>query len=725
MTAPIGAVVLYVLATLVHVPAPAFDEVRAAWRPSDRRLLDRHGEVIHETRVDPTRRRLGWTPLAEVSPALASAVVRSEDRSFFRHRGIDTRAVAAAAVAWLRRERPRGASTISMQVAALIDPDLRRRGGPRTFAQKWRQMKLAWALEARWSKAEILESYLNLVTFRGELQGVAAAAAGLFGKAPDALGDPEAAVMAALLRAPAAGVGPVVRRARALGESEAIEAAAFRALDGPAGRVPRIERAPHAAIRLLGTARGLPAGAMPMTVTSTLDARTQDEATASLRQQILAIRGERVNDGAVLVVDNASGDVLAYVGSSGELSTAAEVDGVTAQRQPGSALKPFLYGLAFARRVLTPASVLDDAPLDVPVEGGVYRPANYDDRYRGPVSARTALASSLNVPAVRTLGLLGGDAFVDHLRRAGFESIREAGDFYGPGLALGSADVTLWELVNAYRTLANGGTWTPLRLRAADAPTASGERRVYAPEIAFLVADVLADRESRSATFGLENALATPFWTAVKTGTSKDMRDNWCVGFSRRYTVGVWVGNFTGEPMQNVSGVTGAAPVWRELITWLHRATPSEPPRPPAALVARTVDFAHDAEPSRTEWFVRGTEPAVVAAAAVVQARIVAPVSGMIIAIDPDIPDAHQRVVFEAHVPDVSTRWALDGVDLGPASRAVLWKPTAGRHALALVDGEGSVRDRVSFVVRGVTDSRGGRDGLPKLPTLGAVAGNP
>ena len=223
------------------------------------------------------------------------------------------------------------------------------------------------------------------------------------------------------------------------------------------------------------------------------------------------------------------------------------------------------------------------------------------------MSVRTALASSLNVPAVRALDLVGEEAAVELLRRLGFDGLRESGDYYGPSMALGSADVSLWELVNAYRALARGGVWSPLRLGADEA--AGAARRVYSDRAAFLVSSILADRESRSLTFGLENPLATRFWTAVKTGTSKEMRDNWCVGYSRRYTVGVWVGNFGGEPMRNVSGVTGAAPVWREVMAWLHGAVPSAPPAAPAGVVAAPVAFPGAVEPARLEWFLAGTEP--------------------------------------------------------------------------------------------------------------------
>src|SRR5262249_46648392 len=268
-------------------------------------------------------------------------------------------------------------------------------------------------------------------------------------------------------------------------------------------------------------------------------------------------------------------------------SHARHVDGVRAKRQPGSALKPLLYGLALDLRLLTPASLIEDTPLEIAVPDGLYRPQNYDEHFRGPVTLRTALAASLNVPAVRTLQLVGTETFVQQLKRLGFAGMVERGDYYGPALEVGSADVSLWELTNAYRTLANGGMWSSLRL-TPDEPAASATR-VYSEPATFLISNILSDRASRSPTFGLDNPLATRFWSAVKTGTSKDMRDNWCVGYSRRYTVGVWVGNFSGQPMADVSGVTGAAPIWLEVMSWLPRETASPPPDPPAGVEAATV----------------------------------------------------------------------------------------------------------------------------------------
>ncbi len=700
------AAVLAWLAFGTPPPAvPTFQAVRAAHRPSDLQLLDRHGALLHELRIDETARRLAWTALADISPALQAAVIASEDRRFFRHGGVDLEAMAAALLQWRGGGPRRGASTITMQVATLLDARLRRSGGPRTLPQKWRQMRLAWAIEGRWSKAEILEAYLNRVTFRGELQGVAAASAVLFGKAPHGITEGEGAILAALIRAPNAGRATVARRATALLKAQGkpvrddeIASLLDRALDTPSGTGSRVTLAPHIARRLLGPPGG-PGGSVHP-VSTTLDRPLQQFAAEVLTRHLLAARDRRVQDGALLVADNTTGDVLAYVGGSGDLSSAAYVDGVRARRQAGSALKPFLYGLALERRLLTPASLLEDTPLDLPVTGGLFRPKNYDERFRGLVTLRTALAGSVNVPAVRTLDLVGVEPFVARLRRLGFVGLSEPGEYYGPSLALGSADVSLWELVNAYRTLANGGVWSPLRVTpdALPAPV----RRLYSAATAFLVSDILADRESRSLTFGLENPLATPFWTAVKTGTSKEMRDNWCVGYSRRFTVGVWVGNFSGEPMQDVSGITGAAPVWSEVMAWLHRQVPSTPPRPPVGVRAQWVSFARGTEPDRMEWFLEGTEPEMgTPTLLAAEEKILSPAHGAVIALDPDIPPTRQRVLFEARADRRALRWVLDGADLGPGGDVFLWEPQPGLHVLSLAGEREQQLDAVTFEVRG------------------------
>jgi len=682
------------------VPTPA--QVKAAWQPSEAQLLDRHGVPVESVRIDMAARRQPWVALADISPALGRAVMQAEDQRFMEHGGIDLKAVGQAAWDNLFRVRGsqarlRGASTITMQLAGLLDPALASRAAGRSWRQKWDQALAARELEAGWSKQQILEAYLNLASYRGELQGVGAAARGLFGKAPSSLDTGESAILASLLRAPGASTRELARRACALAfdlkaasSCATIEWQTEVALSrqGAAFKQP-----PAQVARLLMDGAGGQGG--QRVLRSTLDADLQRFAATTLRRHLAELAERNVGDGAVVVLDNDSGEILAYVANTG----AGEVDGVAALRQAGSTLKPFLYELAIERGILHAASLLDDTPVDIPTVGGLYVPQNYDRQYHEVASVRTSLAGSLNIPAVRTLMLTGVERFHERLREVGLSSLTEAADFYGYSLALGSADVSLLELTNAYRTLANGGMQgsATLRVRAPEK-----RRRVLDEKASFIVGDILSDRGARSVTFGLRNELATSFWSAVKTGTSKDMRDNWCVGYSNRYTVGVWVGNFDGGPMWDVSGVSGAAPVWRDLMDYLHRDNPSRAPAPPAGLVRQNVAFTPAVEPPRSEWFVRGTETASVAllAPGQRQPKIVYPADSSLIALDPDIPEKLQRVRFAAQ-GERGLTWMLDGRKLEQPELEAGWAPAPGKHEVKLVGQDGRTVASARFEVRG------------------------
>jgi penicillin-binding protein 1C len=260
--------------------------------------------------------------------------------------------------------------------------------------------------------------------------------------------------------------------------------------------------------------------------------------------------------------------------------------------------------------------------------------------------------------------------------------------------------VTLWQIVNAYRTIADGGEWSPLRVTTSDLN--ADRKRIYGVETAFLISDILCDRASRSGTFGLENSLATSFWSAVKTGTSKDMRDNWCVGYTRKFTVGVWVGNSSGLPMRDITGMTGAAPVWLAVVSYLHqRFDDGSGIVRPVQVIESRVEFPNAIEPPREELFLAGTEPDAALRLDSTRPRIVSPADGSIVAFDPDIPERSQRMSFETSRGGEGLRWMLDGVALGPANAPQLWAPNAGKHHLALIDGSSEVIDAVTFEVRG------------------------
>ena len=743
---------------------PGFDAVRADFHPSETVLLDRAGQPIHRLRTDARVRRGQWVALQGISPALRQALVLSEDKRFYEHSGVDWRAVSSAAWANLWNQRTRGASTLTMQLAGLLDDDLALGTGGRTLRQKIGQAVMATRLEAGWQKSQILEAYLNLVPFRGELVGIDALSRTLFAKAPHGLQDTEAAIAAAMVRAPnarpalvaqrACGVLKAMRGPGAATDCVALDmqtavALARRAFAASEGIAPHVARR-------LAAAQG---GDAPATLPSTLDAGLQRLAQQTLQQHIRELHGRNVEDGAVVVLDNASGEVLAWVGSTGELSRAAEVDGVTAPRQPGSTLKPFLYAQAIAERRLTAASLLHDSPAHLQTASGLYIPQNYDRQFKGWVSARTALAASLNVPAVRTLVMVSPDAFARQLGALGIV-LKEGGGYYGYSLALGSAEVNLLQLTNAYRALANRGQWCEARLQPpALLPRPSGERAgvrggavareaappspasgrgresgcrpALDPAAAFIVTDILADPNARARTFGTDSILSTRFWTAVKTGTSKDMRDNWAVGFSERYTIGVWLGNASGAAMWDVSGTSGAAPVWAALMRHLHARTPSRPPAPPPGVLRQRVRFGDQLEAARDEWFLPGTQQALFAidseAASArpasaggqkglkseddpaVPPRITAPQDGIILALDPDIPPARQRLTLLADAggaAPASLRWWIGAREVGRGPQAQ-WLPWPGRHVVQLRDAAGRVQDERRIEVRGAAVRQG------------------
>ena len=704
------AMLLAAFDVVAATPLPSFADVKSAYGTSEALLLDRHGVPLSEVRIDPRVRQLDWIRLADVSPAVAATLVAAEDKRFFEHGGVDWSGLAGAAwdSVWrtLDGRGARGGSTLTMQLAGMLDPALARSGSSRTFTQKWDQAQAALALERTWSKPQILEAYLNLASYRGELKGLDAAAHGLFGKAPAGLDAREAAILVALLRGPNASAVLVAQRACSVTALAAPEVACEEvramttvALAGAYRMRARWNLAPHLGAKLLNSPGERKA--------TTLDAEVQRYAIDTLRQHLAELAERGVGDGAIVVLDNATGEVLAYVGSGGDLSSAAQVDGVIASRQAGSTLKPFLYALALDSRLLTAASLVDDSPVAIATARGMYVPQNYDRQFRGMVSVRTALGSSLNVPAVRTLELVGVDRFHGVLRQLGFDTLTEPDEYYGASLALGSADVNLLALANAYRALANGGVYGPPRFIPLVGAGKTEPRRVFGTQASFVVSDILADRGARAASFGLENPLATRVWSAAKTGTSKDMRDNWCIGFTSRYTVGVWVGNFSGAPMHDVSGVTGAAPIWRELIHRLHATEPSRELLAPPGLIEQEVAFEPAVEAERGEWFLSGTQTKLVAtstganADAAVTPHIRYPAADTIIALDPDIADEHQRVVFQASPVLPGMRWRIGDTVLADAHGRAAWSPSPGKYTLFLENEDGQALSSVPFEVRG------------------------
>ncbi len=586
-------------------------------------LEDRNGLVLRSTRTG-TGALQRWLALGEIDPDLLEAFIAGEDHRFYEHHGVDLRAVGRA----LRdnfRAPPggvrSGASTITMQLARLVRP-----GIGRSVLGKIVQAFWALRLEAHLSKQQILEQYLNRVPLGQGTVGVDAAAALYFNASAARVSLGQAAVLAGLASSPS-NDNPFVapdraraRRAVVLGRigrhgfatPDALERAAHEPLIAPRGTPPFL--APHFTSRVL---QWLDTAAVSGTVQTSLDLPLQTALEAEVRHTVGSLSDRGVREAALVVLDNRSGEVRAWVGSPDFWAdTAGQVDMVVSPRQPGSALKPFLYGLAFDRGY-TAASVLPDIPQAYATSTGPYQPRNYDRRFHGPVRAREALASSYNVPAVALANRIGASSLLRVLRGAGFASLTHSAEFYGLGLALGNGDVTLLELANGYRGIAAGGVWSSVQWRRSNAYGLSAEdRRFMSVGSAALVLDILADPVARIPGFGIETPFDFPFRAAVKTGTSHHFTDNWAVGVTGGFTVAVWVGNFDGQPMRGVSGVTGAGPLLhRAMLVTARRYDPGDLASP-AQLGATKVRIcalsglrAIEGCADLDEWFLAHTAP--------------------------------------------------------------------------------------------------------------------
>jgi penicillin-binding protein 1C len=586
-------------------------------------LTDRYGHELRTTRAaDGSRRR--WVSLDEMDPDLVAAFLASEDRRFFRHGGVDARAVGRAAWNNLRAGRiVSGGSTITMQLARLLRPT------PRSWSGKVRQALWALRLERGLEKQAILEQYLNRVPLGQGATGVEAAASLYFGAGAAEVSLGQAALLAGLTPAPSTD-NPLVSAHRAerrriqgltrLGAvgyatEDAIARAETEPLLAGGRRAPFL--APHFTTRVVAWAErtGRPASGRWRT---SLDLGLQEELEREVRHTVETLGGRGARHAAAVALDNATGEILAWVGSPDFWAdTAGQVDMVVSPRQPGSALKPFLYALAFDRGY-TPATILPDIARVYQTSTGPYAPRNYDRRHHGPVRAREALGSSYNIPAVELAERLGVSGLLRTLHGAGFSSLGRSAEFYGLGLALGNGDVTLLELANGYRALAAGGVWRPYRWRAAAPgdPVDPG-RRISGKRSAVLVLDILADPVARLPGFGLETPLDFPFPVAAKTGTSRHFTDNWAVAVADSFTVAVWVGNFSGRPMEGVSGVSGAGPLLHRAVLATSRrhapgtlATPASVGMVPVGICRLSGLRATSRCPTAPEWFAPGHEPA-------------------------------------------------------------------------------------------------------------------
>ena len=674
------------------------------------RLLDRDGVLLREVLSDEGG-RCRWVRLEDVSPHLLKATIAAEDKLFFFHRGVRLLSVLRALRQNLRHGGVvSGASTITQQLVRTLYP------GRRNIWAKLREAWLALRLERTLTKQDILVQYINRISYGNQVYGIEAASRLYMDKPSSQLSLAEAAFLAAIPRSPTrlnpyrAPSALKKRQVDILAKMSELgfvtEAARDRAGSEELLLLPAAERfrAPHFCDFVLSQfpqaeRQGLSA------IETTLDYGLQQKIEILLRNNLGGMSGRGVSNGAVVVLDNGTGEILSLVGSRDffDESHAGQVNGALALRQPGSALKPFTYSLALEKG-LTAASLIDDSPAQYGNMEGSYRPQNYDRRFHGLISLRAALACSYNIPAVALLQAIGPDLLYLRLHSLGFASLKQDPGYYGVGLTLGNGEVSLLELVRAYAALARQGTY--LRERSIvgllrkdgekePVPIREAAKPVISPQVAYVITHILADQDARTPSFGYHNPLTFPFSVAVKTGTSKDFRDNWTVGYSPRYTVGVWVGNFDGEPMHNVSGISGSGPLFKDIMVLLNKGEARTWFVEPEGIVTAKVCPRSGLKPTEAcpgvvnEVFVDGTVPLQMCTyhrersytnlvakekdelPTSARFEVTFPRSGDTFKIDPVLRMEHQRIRLRAAVPAtegiIKVEWWINGDKIGEA----------------------------------------------------------
>jgi len=710
-------------------------------------LLDRHGSpILHLTLPDSSRATA--IALDEMPPDLIASTLAAEDKRFYDHGGIDLLATVRAARDFiLNRRIVSGASTITQQLIKISSPPAKR--NPLT---KIREALAARHLEMTWSKPQILAAYLNRLDYGNLRIGTAEAARFYFQKPLSDLSLAECALLAGLPQAPSR-LNPIRNPERATVRRNTV--LQRLANNGTADPV-RITAALAESITLRTLARKQAApwlahqseiSNLKSQIQTTLDLPLQNALQAIVREETAKLRSANLRHAAVVVIDNPTGEILALVSSADwDDPRGGQVNGALTPRSPGSTLKPFTYLLAMERNHRIPASILADIPSPFRTSQGLDLPENYDRSYRGPVTLRTALACSLNVPALRELNALGGPLpLYQLLINLGITTLDPDPNLYGLGLTLGNAPVRLLDLTNAYATLARRGVYFPPTLfppsksdlsavasaeedvRRSTCPGVASRRRMFDVPSSYLIADILSDPAARAPAFQPGGPLDLPFKCAVKTGTSSDFHDNWCLGFTPRFTVGVWAGNFEQQPMKGLSGIAGAAPIFHRAMLLLHQEIkPTWYPRPPGlvditidprngklvpagtpnsvqdlapaerippAATAADYDTTGKAllDPAFASWFAsdqnsRRNQLALNPASSSREPlKIISPADNATFLLDPDIPSGTDRLRPITNLPGTA-RWHSDTLLIEPGKPEPIIHLTAGTHTVTATD---------------------------------------
>jgi penicillin-binding protein 1C len=678
----------------VNTPSLA---IRNMVTPGERfAVLDRQGEplgISFQTRFN----MMDVQPLHQIPDILRKAFVTAEDRRFFEHNGIDWSARAAALWQDLRTGRgKRGASTISEQVVRIVNPR------PRTLWSRWVEGFEAMRLEQKYSKGEILEFYLNQVPYAANRRGVAQAARYYFNRDLHTLTEKEMLALAVLPRAPSAldlynnrtAIEPAFKRL-----SQAME---------QRGELPKGETEKLAPQSLALEPSSKPPSAthfinfiretVPYRLSdngvllTTLDGNLQQKVQTLLDERVKSLQRKRLHNGAVLVVDHTTGEILAWAvagaADSKNQTPGSAIDAVRSPRQPGSSMKPFLYTLALEQG-WSPATELDDAPMAEAIGTGLHDFHNYSHTFYGKISLREALGNSLNIPALETIDFVTPQRYLDTLHELGFKSLTQPAEFYKDGLALGNGEVSLFEMVQGFSALANHGITRPLT-PLPQAPYARESRRVFSDEASSLIGNILSDPYARRREFGVASILNLPTQTAVKTGTSTDYRDAWVLGYDAHYTVGVWFGNLDQEPMDGITGSTGPALVLRSIFSELAAREEAKPLYLSPKLVQMEVCSTYGNRGRncfpRTEFFMPDSvSPSPRQQQTPTGIALLRPTEGLQIAYDPRIPSTAQAFEFVASgaAENSQVEWVLNGKSISKTQGGrLVWPVERGRYTL-------------------------------------------
>ena len=688
-------------------------------------FVDRHGAMIARLPL-PDSSHAAPLVLEDVPADFIACTLAAEDKRFFQHGGIDLLATARAARDFLAKRRVvSGASTITQQLIKISSPPARR--SPFT---KIRESLAARRLEMTWTKNQILTAYLNRLDYGNLRIGTAEAARFYFQKPIADLSLAECALLAGLPQAPSR-LNPIRHPQRAVVRRNTVLQRLSSAANCDEHRIA-IALSENPVLRPLKSSRAapwlVPPPGLHSRIPTTLELALQTDIEAIVREEVEKLKSSNLRHAAVVILHNPTGEILALVSSADwKDPRGGQINGALTPRSPGSALKPFTYLLAIERNHRLPSSILADIPSPFRTPQGLDLPENYDRTYRGPVTLRSALACSLNVPALRELNALGGPRPLHELlTNLGLTTLGNDPEPHGLGLTLGNAPVRLLDLANAYSTLARGGNHLPPVLFPAESIPPV---RWFSARSAWLIADVLSDQAARAPAFQPGGPLDLPFRCAVKTGTSSDFRDNWCLGFTPDFTVGVWAGNFERQPMNGISGIAGAGPIFNRAMLRVHRSqkptwfnrpdgivditidvrngksipdTPDNPhlrrdvaPATDVPAAATPADYDADGKSwlsgTFAEWFasrhnLRRNDLALAEnRRSPVALRVISPTHDAIFLLDPEIPSGSDKLRPVTNLPGVA-RWKSETLRIEPATPEPIIHLTPGTHTVTATD---------------------------------------